>query len=390
MKYLNCNINDLKSRKGINTAREISGQPDLWIKTYSKLIKEKDKIAKCMKNILRNDSLHVILTGAGTSAFIGEALEGSFQRNFGVPARAIATTNIISHPEDYFIRSRPTLLVSFARSGDSPESVAAVELANKHCDVLYEFNITCNPEGKLAKRASVDNCFVFFLPEEANDKALAMTGSFTSMLLAGLLISDIQNIESKLPVIQKLRNFGNNILDKYLVKLQELADMEFKRIVFLGSGSLFGVAHESHLKVQELTDGKVICKFDSFLGFRHGPRAVVDESTIIFYLFSNNNYVRQYEVDLVKSVNEVSKGTKFVGIGDNFKSKELKMDLAIQFSNGTNGIPEEYLSVFYVLPAQILGFYKSLKVGLSPDSPSIEGSISRVVQGVKIYPRTAV
>ncbi len=390
MKYLNISISNLKSREGLNTAREICGQPKLWAETHSKLIKEKMQISRFLGNVLQNDSLNIILTGAGSSAFIGEALEGTFQKNLEVSTRAIATTDIISHPEDYFIRAKPTLLISFARSGDSPESIAAAEIANQYCDVLYEFIITCNPKGKLVERNCIDNCFVFLLPEEANDKALAMTGSFTSMLLAGLLISDIQNIESKLPIIQNLENLGNYILNEYSLKLQKIADMEFERVVFLGSGPLFGVAHESHLKVQELTDGRVICKFDSFLGFRHGPMAVVDESTIIFYLFSNNDYVRQYEVDLVKSIKKIPKGTKYVGIGDNLKSKKFKFDLAIQFSNGTKGIPEEFLSVFYVLPAQILGFYKSLNFGLSPDSPSINGSISRVVQGVKIYLPTTI
>jgi tagatose-6-phosphate ketose/aldose isomerase len=388
MKYLN--INNLKSREGFNTAREICGQPKLWIEIYLKLIEEKEQISRFLSKILQKDSLNIILTGAGSSAFIGEALAGTFQRNFAVPARAIATTNIISHPEDYFMRAKSTLMISFARSGDSPESLAAAEIANQYCDVLYEFVITCNPKGKLVKRNCIENCFVFLLPEGANDIALAMTGSFTSMLLAGLLISDIQNIESKLPIIHKLENFGNYILNECLLELKKIADMKFERVVFLGSGPLLGAAQESHLKVQELTDGKVICKFDSYLGFRHGPMAVVDESTIIFYLFSNNDYVRQYEADLVKSINKISKGTKYVGIGDNVKSEEYKLDLTIQFSNGTTEIPEEFLSVFYVLPAQILGFYKSLNLGLSPDSPSIDGSISRVVQGVKIYPNTAI
>ena len=208
----------------------------------------------------------------------------------------------MTHPCDFFHKSTPTLLISFARSGDSPESLATFELAEKLNDTIYHLIITCNPQGKLAKMAlNTKNSFIFLLPEGTNDQALAMTSSFTSMTLAGLLISDIKNIEKNEENVKKLIEFGKIILDKYAIELKEVANLDFKRIVFLGSGPLKGTAKESHLKVIELTDGQIICQYDSFLGFRHGPKAVIDESTLLIYLFSSDPYVYKYEVDLVKS-----------------------------------------------------------------------------------------
>jgi tagatose-6-phosphate ketose/aldose isomerase len=385
MEYLTCDGKELELKGGFNTAKEISRQPELWMETYSKLINEKENIVSFLKKVLSKECPYVILTGAGTSAFIGEAIVGPFQKKWKVYTRAIATTDIITHPEDYFLRSRPTLLISFARSGDSPESLATVELANKHCDELYKLNITCNKDGELAKKAGTENSYVFLLPDETNDHSLAMTSSFTSMLLTGLLILDIQDIERMFPVINNLKECGNYILKEYTEKLRKLAESHYQRMVFLGSGAIFGSAHESHLKVQELTDGNVICTYDSFLGFRHGPRAVVNKSTVIAYLLSNNSHVRKYEIDLIKSVNATSSGHKSIAIGNGFNSEELNIDLPIQLPENSNDIPEEFLSVFYVLPAQIIGFFKSLSLGLSPDSPSNSGSITRVVQGVTIY-----
>lgn len=385
MKYLNYPIEELISKGGIDTAKEISNQPDLWEKTFSKLLKEKSQLIEFLERVWKNDCPYVILTGAGTSAFIGEALVGTFQKELGVSCRAIATTDIITHPENYFIKSRPTLLISFARSGDSPESVASVQLAKEHCDNLYELNITCNKDGALAKKTGNTNSYVFLLPEEANDNSLAMTGSFSSMLLAGLLILNIRKIEQMEPIIKRIRDLGNYILDECLPGLKRIAGMDYKRMVFLGSGPLLGIAHESHLKVQELTDGKVICKFDSFLGFRHGPKAVVNSSTVVVYLFSNNAYANLYEFDLVRSVNDTAAGEKSIAIGNIDNEEGLVFDLSVQFPGGTADIPEDFLSVFYILPAQIIGFYKSLSLGLSPDSPSIQGAINRVVKGVNIY-----
>jgi len=385
MKYLNYQIEALKSNGGFHTAKEIANQPRLWKETWSKLLNEQDKMMVFLENFRREENPCVILTGAGTSAFIGEVVEGPMQKKWEIPCRAVATTDIVTHPENYFIQARPTILVSFARSGDSPESLQAVNLAKKHCDKLYELNITCNPQGELAKNTTGENSCLFLLPEETNDRSLAMTSSFSSMLLAGLLISDIHQITALESAISKISEMGQYILDEYLSGLKKIADMDFKRMVFLGSGPLFGVAHESHLKVQELSNGEIICKYDSFMGFRHGPKAVVNDATVVVYLLSGNTYANLYELDLIRSVTATGAGEKSVVVGNNFDEKEFRFDLAVKFFGRTDGIPEEYLALPYILPAQIMGFYKSLNLGLSPDSPSTNSSISRVVQGVKIY-----
>jgi len=385
MKYLNIDTKDLEVNGGYYTAKEISSQPEMWVKTFEKVRKEKDQIKEFIEKVVDKTNPCVILTGAGTSAFIGEALAGTVQRKLKVSTKSIPTTDIITHPEDYFIRSKPTLMVSFARSGDSPESLATVKLAEASCDDLYQLIITCNEQGELAVKSRNDHTYVFILPEETNDRSLAMTSSFSSMLLAGLLILNLDDIENMLPIIESMCECGNFILKENLLKLKTIAAIDFKRAVFLGSGPLFGVAHESHLKVQELSDGKVIGKFDSFLGFRHGPRAVVDESTLITYLLSNNAYARQYELDLIRSIDESPTGAKSVGIGYDVDEPGLNFDFSIKIPKCGSNIPDEFYSVIYILPAQIIGFYKSLELGLEPDSPSKEGSISRVVQGVKIY-----
>jgi len=385
MKYLNIDTEILELNGGYYTAKEISSQPKMWLKTFERVKEERDQIREFLGNIVDKVNPCVILTGAGTSAFIGEVLTGTVQKQLGVSARSIPTTDIITHPEDYFIRSKPTLLVSFARSGDSPESLATVKLAETKCDELYQLIITCNKNGELAIKSRRDHSYVFILPEETNDRSLAMTSSFSSMLLAGLLILNLDDIENMLPIIESMCECGDFIIKENLLKLKSIAAIDFKRAVFLGSGPLFGIAHESHLKVQELSDGKVIGKFDSFLGFRHGPRAVVDESTLITYLLSNNAYARQYEIDLIKAIDESLTKPKSVGVGHGIHALGLNFDFVINIPDCASNIPEEFYSVFYILPAQIIGFYKSLELGLEPDSPSKGGSISRVVQGVTIY-----
>ncbi len=383
MTYLNIDETELIGAKAIDTAREIAGQPELWVAIYNQVISERVEIKDFLDEISK-DVEKIVLTGAGTSAYIGYSLEGALQRKKEITTISVATTHLVSHPQDYFEPTVPTLMVSFARSGNSPESVASVDLADKYCENCYHLIITCNPDGSLAKHSFKNTSYVFVLPEEANDKSLAMTGSYSGMLLSVLLMNDIDNIEFQKSTIDKLKQYGNTVLTKYLETIKEVASLPFERTVFLGSGPQYGTAMESHLKLQELSDGQVICKNDSYLGFRHGPKAVVNEKTLLVYYFSNRKDVFLYEKDLVEAMDEGKKPLFQIGISET-SLYNLDLDKSIVLSEGDKAIDEAYLSVCNILVGQLLGFFKSLDLGLNPDSPSLSGAISRVVKGVTIY-----
>lgn len=369
---------------GVHTEREIWGQPDLWQKVYEKALKEKDSLLAFLKKATSNGDLNIVLTGAGSSAFIGLSLIGTFKRNLKKQTTAVATTDLVTHPLDFLDPETPVLLISFARSGNSPESVAAVRIADQVCSTVYHLIITCDPEGDLAKYNTKFPQYNFILPAEANDKSLAMTGSYSGMLFAGLLIARISEIERLETQVQTLQKYARKLLDNAQY-FRQIAEMKFERAVFLGSGPLFGTATESHLKVQELTDGNVICKNDSFLGFRHGPKVVIDKKTLVFLLFSNQEYVKSYELDLY---NELKAGESPLLIAGLIETGSISANPDKVFVLSETGVrlDEDFLPVCSILPAQMIGFFKSLHLGLNPDSPSASGAISRVVKGVVIYP----
>ncbi|MBN2410197.1 SIS domain-containing protein [candidate division KSB1 bacterium] len=368
-----------------HTVFEIFQQPKLWKQVYEMIMQRQKELVDYFDVILSRNT-QVIFTGAGTSAFIGTSLEGIFQNNLNVAVRAIPTTSIVTHPEYYFQKDKPTLLVSFARSGDSPESLATVRLANQLSENINHFIITCNENGQLALNADKERDFVFILPPESNDKGLAMTGSYTSMLLTAILLSKLDKINKLKKHIDLLCDYGTTLIKKYSTSIEKICELPFERAVFLGSGPLLGCAEECHLKLQELTDGKVISKFDSFLGFRHGPKAVINSRTLIVYLFSSNPYVFQYENDLVQAVNIGERGLASIGVFEK-SHPGLNLDVEIEL-NSQNGetLDSDFFPVCYVLVGQLLGLLKSLQLGLKPDNPSASGTITRVVQGVKIYP----
>lgn len=383
MTYLGFDLPELESKGAVHTAREIGQQPELWQKVWERAAAEQDELQTFLDKAYAR-SRRIILTGAGTSAFIGLSLIGTFQRRTGILTEAIATTDLVSHPRDFLTEDIPTLLISFARSGNSPESVAVLSLAEELCKECYHLVITCNPDGKLASFDAGDRKYVFSLPAEANDQSLAMTSSYTGMLLAGLLIARLKDLKAVRKSVEVLSGYGKRMIEYYAPEIAKIAQRDFKRAVFLGSGPFFGAARESHLKVQELTDGLIICKEDSFLGFRHGPKAVIDDTTVIFYLFSNEPYASQYERDLVYSMKRGRKPMLEVGIMET-RMQDLPLDYAFSLSDNGVSLDEEFLTVCSVVPAQLLGFYKSLNLGLQPDTPSASGSISRVVEKFQIY-----
>jgi tagatose-6-phosphate ketose/aldose isomerase len=369
-----------------NTGSEIASQPELWVKLHNEYGSIKNQLKNYLKNVLDNKDVRVILTGAGSSAFIGDVLLGAYSHRFRNPVNAVATTDLVTHPELYFNKHNKYLLISFARSGNSPESSHAIVVSEKLSESVFHLIITCTENSELVDTVKSKNSFVFLLPPEANDKGLAMTASFTSMLLAGLMISRIYLPDKELDEqIKILYKYGIRILNEYSSEIQKVALSDFNRAVFLGSGMLKGIARESQLKLQELTDGKIICKHDSFMGFRHGPKAVLDGSTLIVYLFSNNHYAGLYEKDLVATIAGSRKPLFSIGVMENDISP-AELGLKIILSGNRKQIHEDFLAVVSVLPAQLLGLFKSVQLGLNPDSPSESGMIHRVVQGVNIYP----
>jgi tagatose-6-phosphate ketose/aldose isomerase len=376
----------LLEREAVHTAGEIANQPKLWEQTAARLFDQADQMTRFLQTAY-GEINNIVLTGAGTSAFIGLSLQGCFFTHTGKLTRAVATTDIVSHPQHYFSGHDIPLIISFARSGNSPESIAALELADRFSKKCFHLIITCSAAGALSKYRSKNPLQVFVLPEEANDQSLAMTGSYSSMLLTGLLLAYLHDAEFCRRQLKLLCASAEKTLNGELEKIQKLAEKRFERVVFLGSGPLLGTATEAALKLQELTDGQVICKSNSYLGFRHGPKAVIDGTTLVVYFFDSNRYVSQYEKDLLHAMDSGQSALYQLGISERGTGSG-QLDDEIVLNPGTDEIAEDFLTVCSIVPAQLLAFFKSLQLGLTPDNPSVSGSISRVVEGVNIYPVT--
>ena len=366
------------------TAREIAQQPKLWPQ-IARQIGADGGLAAYLTPLLGNPALRIVLTGAGTSAYIGKCLAPALSQA-GRQAEAIPTTDIVASPRSTLTPTAPTLMVHFARSGNSPESVAALELAERQVDQCHHLIVTCNAEGELSRRArGLRHAYVVVLPEACNDQSFAMTSSFTGMLLAaalalGMLRPDLERIEA-------IAALATEILTAHVPLAASLVRAQFDRVVFMGSNELKGLALESALKMLELTDGRVVSIGESPLGFRHGPKTIVNGSTLVVAFLSNDGYTRQYDFDLLRELRSDAVAGRVVALTAHADEREGPDTIALQAGARVSGsLTDLELCLPYVAFAQTLALLRSISLGLSPDSPNAAGTVNRVVQGVSIHP----
>ncbi|MDO4670879.1 MAG: SIS domain-containing protein [Aerococcus sp.] len=370
------------------TVREVQQQPELWQEAYDNYVEQREKITEFLNAITaKHDRIRVVFAGAGTSAFVGETIvphlaEVNDQKKWEF--RAVATTDIVGTPEKFLQHDIPTILVSFARSGNSPESVATVEIAEQLVDDLYQMTITCAPDGKLAQKAEKESDNLLLLqPAGSNDKGFAMTGSYSCMALTALLVFDTASEADKKHYVETIIEAGHSIIERE-EDIQAVANLDFERVIYLGSGGFFGLSRETQLKILELTAGKIATQYETPIGFRHGPKSLVDEKTVVMTYVSNNAYTDLYDADLVNEVYHDEIAEKVLALT---AEKRDKID-ADQFvvAHGTESLPDVYLSFPYVMFGQTFAVMTAIKIGNTPDTPSPSGTVNRVVQGVIIHP----
>jgi tagatose-6-phosphate ketose/aldose isomerase len=383
MHYLGIPQERLEQAGGYWTAREISQQPAIWPLIQRLIAADASASRAFLDPLMRRSDLRIVLTGAGTSSFVGECVAAALARKSGVAVDAVATTDLVGSPMSWLRPRVPTLMVSFARSGNSPESMAALQLAEQCVQECHHLIFTCNAEGALYRLGkSMRNTRIVLLPEETNDRGFAMTSSFSGMLLAAALTFDL--IAPDAGTVARLARSAGEVLAGTLQLIDGLARERFERIVYLGSNALKGLAREAALKTLELSDGQVVAISDTPLGFRHGPKTILNGRSLVVVLLCNDPYSRRYEVDLLEELRADGVAARVLALtAQPLPDLRNPDDVAV---SGAASESDLALCLPYAVFAQSLAFMQSLSLGLRPDVPNARGTVNRVVQGVTIYP----
>jgi tagatose-6-phosphate ketose/aldose isomerase len=362
------------------TAREIEQQPAMLRRTHAILLAGKGALDSFLRPLLDRAAMRVILAGAGTSGFIGECLAPYLAAQLPSRVEAIPTTDLVSAPYLYLERGTPTLLVSFGRSGNSPESFAAVDLADQLVGEIHHLAITCNPDGALARKiGTAGNGRAILLPEETNDQSFAMTSSFSCMMYAALAV--LCGIDAMAARIDRIALAVQTVIAAQAGAMRKLASRGYERVAYLGSHIFKGLAREAALKLLELTDGRMVPVYDSPLGFRHGPKTIANDRTLVVIFVSNDDYTRRYDLDLLEEIRR--DGTDVLAICGRDEGLPAGVDrILIPAMEDADDVD---LLIPFIAAPQIFAFEAAISRGLAPDKPNVSGTVNRVVQGVRIH-----
>jgi tagatose-6-phosphate ketose/aldose isomerase len=378
-----------KERLGISaTAVEIAQQPRTWRDTR----KIFEQHAKHLRTFLEAQGVTgpleqrptVVLTGAGTSDYIGQTLTLLLRTEWGCETQAIASTDLLSNMADYLVPGRGYVMISFSRSGDSPEGVAVLAQALEKYPEIAHLVVSCNERAAMVDLVrGRTRAYAVVLDDAVNDRGLAMTSSFSNMVLFGQCLAHVWSSSAYDPIFEALVTAGGAFLAVADEAARKLAEKKYSRVCVLGSGALAGVAKESALKVLELTAGGVKTMAESVLGLRHGPMAALDKETLLVCFASSDVRRQRYEGDLLEEVGRKGIVAQRVVVGPRGSARlstNSEQYLAIE-----DGVPDLYRPPVDVMLGQLLGLYSSLAHGLKPDAPSPHGVISRVVGEFRIY-----
>jgi tagatose-6-phosphate ketose/aldose isomerase len=382
---------EVQERKGYaHTLREICQQPATWLVTARDIVHYRSRLAALFADAGVGDRRGtVVLTGSGSSLYaaacVGPALRAALQ----VPVDVVAGGDLLTHPRSAFPPTGPSVMVSFARSGNSPESSAVVEWLTAHKPDCRHLALTCCCSGQLATICALDpRGLVVVLDDRTCDQSLVMTSSFTNMVVAARFLGLLTDPSGYQAVVQSLSHAAESLLARYGQALVAIAEGSFKSAVFLGSGCRHGGAREASLKLMEMSNGRVMSFAETYLGLRHGPMTAIHEDTLVVCFLSSDPIVRAYEVDLVRELNRKRLGSRKVLVGEAVPDDlALNGDLVVDCP-GMAALGDDNLPVLDVLVAQLLAFFHCLHLGLRPDSPSADGVINRVVEPFAIYRQT--
>ena len=364
-----------------HTLAEICQQPETWTGTARQVIKARAGLAESLK-----DSRWLMITGSGSSQYAGECLHPALQVELGMPTLTLGGGWLLMDGMRAVPPARPALLVSLARSGDSPESSGVVELFLEAEPCVKHLIITCNARGRLATCFGSDpRVMVLPLDARTNDQSLVMTSSFTNMVIATRALGFLGDIGAFEKLVDGLASAAKLLLLHQTGVLAGVARRSFKKAVFLASGCRYGAARESALKMLEMNSGRISTMAETYLGLRHGPMCVIDRETLVVCFLASDPLTRAYEEDLLAELNHKELGARKLIVGADIPSALLNEDDVTLEIPGVAALGDANVPVLDVMVGQLLAFFRCLAEDLWPDKP-VTNVINRVVESFTIYP----
>jgi glucosamine--fructose-6-phosphate aminotransferase (isomerizing) len=334
------------NKLGEHTYQEISSQPDVWRSSLERLSRLSQR---------PDPSRSVIFTGCGSTHYLSLwAARLAESLLDGITARAAPASDLFLYPSSWFSHKRSQTLVAVSRSAQTSETLQAIDTFHES-NAGESIGITCYPKRELGRKTS------FLIPTpDAKEESIAQTRSFTSMMLSALWW-----ITTEIPtdVMEGLPESAEQAIIRYSPLVTELARNErMQRFFFLGGGPMYGLACEAMLKMKEMSLS--YAEAYHFLEFRHGPKSMVDENTLVVGLMSD--HAQEYELDVLREMQELGAQTLPI-VEQADEEMRRSADEVIELASG---LSSPWRSPLYLPLLQLLAYYRAIEKGLDPDRPA--------------------
>jgi tagatose-6-phosphate ketose/aldose isomerase len=379
-----------KQERGLQyTPAEIAQQPASWKTTFASFEHDLPRLTSFLAQAGVWSALAerptVLLTGAGTSDYIGRTLVLLLREQWSCEVLAVPSTSLLTSFDAYLVPGKKYLCISFSRSGDSPEGVSVLEQAMERYPDMAQLVVTCNAQSRMFALGNAHpRGYVAVLDDAVNDRSLAMTSSFTNMVVYGQCLAHAATLKAYGPILDQMAGSAELFLTRASARARSLASRNFRRVCFVGSDALAAVAQEAALKVLEMTSGEVQTMSETVLGLRHGPMAALNNQTLFVCFLSGEPLKQPYELDLVREVEDKGITAQTLVIGSE-QDSEAAQDTHAEYLAIPGRTPDAYRAPLDVMFGQLLGLFSSIEHGMKPDAPSPQGVISRVVQDFRMY-----
>ena len=328
---------------GTNTYQEITNQAEAWAEALALIPARKTEL----REMLSGEYNQVLFTGCGSTYYLSIAASTLFQELTGRQVRAVPGGELLFNPQIVLGKGK-TLLVAVSRSGETSETVRAVEQFRRQGqgEVIVITNYADKPLAGLAD--------IPLVIEKGQEQSVAQTRSFASMYITAVGLAALAAGRSDLLVaMTALPAVGQRLLSEYAPLARKVGEnIAFDRFYFLGSGIRYGLACEINLKMKEMT--LTHSEPFHFLEFRHGPKSMVTPSTVVVGFLSDANRKQEEKVLTEMSI----LGATVVSLSES--------DASVSFHSR---IPEPVRGVLYLPVLQLMSWYRSMAKGLNPDRP---------------------
>jgi glucosamine--fructose-6-phosphate aminotransferase (isomerizing) len=325
--------------------------------------------------LLRRPFAQTLFTGCGSTYYLSLAAAAAWQALTRRRARAAPASELWLQP-DTVLTAEETLLVAVSRSGETTETLRAMEVFKARggkevlaITVYGESELAGDWEDRRSRSSQLSRSTRALVTRGAEEESVAQTRSFASMYLLALAAAGAASGNREhLALLGQAPGYFQPLVENYESLARALAqDMGLERFIFLGSGANYGLACEAMLKMKEMSLSS--SEAFHFLEFRHGPKSVVAPGALVVGLLGDAAYREEAKVlDEMQAL-----GATILALG------EAPTGLAAEHVVSLNtGLPELARSVLLLPILQLLAFYRSCEKGLNPDRPANLDAVVRL------------